>query len=132
MRHAFLHQVKNGPQIDIHHFIPIVKVRIFDRAIFDYARGVDQDIDLAKPIDRLRNQPVDLRRLADVREQRLYTSLRALRFIAKIAQLFFISPDGYNPRTVPRKKKGRCAPDPAACTRDHSNLVLHKLFVGNL
>ena len=63
--------------------VPLIESRVENVSALDYARGVDEHIDSAKVVDRLRYEPVHLGRLGDVPEMYPYRTFRAPRIIPK-------------------------------------------------
>ena len=60
MRHGQLHQVKDRAEVDRHHFIPKRKRRVFDAPALENARRINQHIEPAHLLTRLRHAKLAL------------------------------------------------------------------------
>src|SRR5437868_1378045 len=110
MRDTFLHQIKNAPEVNVQHLVPLIKGCVLDIAVLDDTGGVYENVYFFEMLQGLGYQPVNLREFRHVGKVYSDTPFTLSDLVAELAQFMLVAADGDNAGAIHGKQSCRRAP----------------------
>ncbi len=128
MRQRGAGQVERDVEIDAESVLPVVVAEFVDAAANQHARGVDQAIDLAELVDRVRDQFVAVFRLGELARPGRNT----VRHVRDFLEAAFVAAGGHDVPAGVGKLDGCCSTDSRAGTGNERDTHSEPLETGKV